>query len=347
VGTRTIDTGVVFQVDEVGRVSAGTISVTASSATVTGTGTEFLSSFRVGSTITANGETHTITSITSDVLMATETAWTNTFSGAYSTASGTLARMLQNGTLALGALATTTSPGTGIGPASSTLQVAPLLNMSASTTNTAGITSDVYAYKTIAGNTNVMGTQGSVRITASNTANWGTTSTNIGATGMYGQISSESGATGAISSVAGFRTTLGNSAPGLTYTRAYGYQLTAVFGSNMTSIAGLALTALTTGTNNTYALLGTLTIPTGNWGIYSATTYDSYFAGSIGIGAITPTSRVDVTGAQGYNQFRMRTSYTPTATGDTNGNTGDMAWDADYIYIKTGAGWKRTALSTF
>lgn len=61
----------------------------------------------------------------------------------------------------------------------------------------------------------------------------------------------------------------------------------------------------------------------------------------------SPASALDVDGVTGYNQFRMRETYTPSSSADANGNTGDVAWDADYIYIKTGAGWKRTALSTF
>ena len=40
-------------------------------------------------------------------------------------------------------------------------------------------------------------------------------------------------------------------------------------------------------------------------------------------------------------------SYTPTSTADTNGETGDIAYDDSYFYIKTSAGWKRSHLSTF
>jgi hypothetical protein len=61
----------------------------------------------------------------------------------------------------------------------------------------------------------------------------------------------------------------------------------------------------------------------------------------------TPTSAVDVTGANGYSQLRMRTTYTPSSTADTNGNTGDFSWDSNYIYVKTASGWKRSALTTF
>ncbi|MCB9201845.1 MAG: hypothetical protein H6604_02185 [Flavobacteriales bacterium] len=71
--------------------------------------------------------------------------------------------------------------------------------------------------------------------------------------------------------------------------------------------------------------------------------------GNVGIGTTssTATSRLHLNGANGYNQLRLEKSYTPTSSADTNGNTGDMAWDANYIYIKTASGWKRSALATF
>ncbi|MCK4597097.1 hypothetical protein KAU04_03625, partial [bacterium] len=69
--------------------------------------------------------------------------------------------------------------------------------------------------------------------------------------------------------------------------------------------------------------------------------------GNVGIGTTSPTAKLDVNGANGYDQVRMRTSYTPTGTGDTNGNAGDVAWDDNYVYIKTSGGWKRAALGTF
>jgi len=68
----------------------------------------------------------------------------------------------------------------------------------------------------------------------------------------------------------------------------------------------------------------------------------------LGLGGVyAPTSLLDLNAANGYAQLRLRTPYTPTGTADTNGNTGDVAWDDDYIYIKTSVGWKRAALTTF
>ncbi len=73
----------------------------------------------------------------------------------------------------------------------------------------------------------------------------------------------------------------------------------------------------------------------------------SPYGGNVGIGTSSPTAKLDVDASSGYNQLRMRTSYTPTGTADSNGNVGDIAWDNSYIYIKTTAGWKRTALEAF
>jgi hypothetical protein len=59
------------------------------------------------------------------------------------------------------------------------------------------------------------------------------------------------------------------------------------------------------------------------------------------------TSRLDVSGEEGYNQLRLRKKFTPTSSSDTHGAIGDVSWDDDYIYIKTSSGWKRSTLGTF
>lgn len=66
-----------------------------------------------------------------------------------------------------------------------------------------------------------------------------------------------------------------------------------------------------------------------------------------GIGTLSPTAKMDITGVNGYNQFRLRTNYTPTSSADANGSTGSISWDDNFIYVKTSAGWKRSALTTF
>ncbi|MFO7613880.1 MAG: hypothetical protein R6W71_04495 [Bacteroidales bacterium] len=69
--------------------------------------------------------------------------------------------------------------------------------------------------------------------------------------------------------------------------------------------------------------------------------------GNIGIGTTTPSAKLDIYNTTGYNQLRMQTSYTPTGSSDNNGHTGDIAWDDDYVYIKTSTVWKRAALTTW
>jgi hypothetical protein len=71
-------------------------------------------------------------------------------------------------------------------------------------------------------------------------------------------------------------------------------------------------------------------------------------SGKTGIGINgAPTSKLDVAGDSGYSQLRLRTTYTPTSSTDTNGNTGDFSWDSNYIYVKTPSGWKRATLTAF
>ena len=66
---------------------------------------------------------------------------------------------------------------------------------------------------------------------------------------------------------------------------------------------------------------------------------------SVGIQTSAPTSKLHVVGDAGYNQFRMEVGFTPSGTTDTNGQVGNVAYDDDYIYIKTISGWGRTVLS--
>lgn len=92
-------------------------------------------------------------------------------------------------------------------------------------------------------------------------------------------------------------------------------------------------------TGNSQASGATVHTLTNRWWLKGGTGYFSNTS--------SPTSSVDVSNANGYSQFRMRTTYTPTSSSDTNGNTGDFSWDGNYFYIKTATGWKRAALTTF
>lgn len=79
---------------------------------------------------------------------------------------------------------------------------------------------------------------------------------------------------------------------------------------------------------------------------------DAPSAGVVDLGGrlvFSTTGAVRLSGAlgSGYNVLRIMDQYTPTGTADANGGFGTLAWDDDYIYMKTSAGWKRAALSTF
>ncbi|MGH1335862.1 MAG: hypothetical protein ACRBFS_07010 [Aureispira sp.] len=47
------------------------------------------------------------------------------------------------------------------------------------------------------------------------------------------------------------------------------------------------------------------------------------------------------------NNKNQLKAFTPKNTKDKRGEMGDRAWDNNYLYIKTTAGWKRTVLTTF
>ena len=67
------------------------------------------------------------------------------------------------------------------------------------------------------------------------------------------------------------------------------------------------------------------------------------YLGRVGIGTSDPTNALDVNS----DSIRVRTSQTPATAGAT-GNQGEIAWDADYIYICVATNtWKRVAISTW
>ena len=140
----------------------------------------------------------------------------------------------------------------------------------------------------------------------------------------------------------------GYQATNASYSNLFGFNVGRTFtGNNLGSnniIIGTNITlpnATANAINIGGVLFGTGTYSTTGGNPLTATTA----SGKIGIQVVTPTATLDVSGTTGYNQIRMRTSYTPSSSGDTNGNVGDIAWDNTYIYIKTNTGWGRTQLS--
>jgi len=72
------------------------------------------------------------------------------------------------------------------------------------------------------------------------------------------------------------------------------------------------------------------------------------FAGGNGSAAVVEINgKLDVSGTTGYNQFRMRTSYTPSGSADSNGQPGDISWDDNFFYWRTSTQWLRISGETW
>lgn len=92
------------------------------------------------------------------------------------------------------------------------------------------------------------------------------------------------GAAGVAALVSGFDVTALNVTAGGAVTAAYGFRSVNIGKSGITGAAGIAIDAISAATNNVCALLGTLTIPAGNWGLYNASANDNLLTGKTGHG---------------------------------------------------------------
>lgn len=73
---------------------------------------------------------------------------------------------------------------------------------------------------------------------------------------------------------------------------------------------------------------------------------------AIGVGSFALDSLEWVAGGYAHKvivrgRFNVETPRTPSGSADAQGLVGDIAWDSNFIYVKTSGGWKRSALSTF
>ena len=65
-------------------------------------------------------------------------------------------------------------------------------------------------------------------------------------------------------------------------------------GASATNMIGITVANQTTATNNTNLLLGASVSPAGDFSIYSPSSYDSYFAGDVGIGIAAPLAKLHI-----------------------------------------------------
>ena len=78
-------------------------------------------------------------------------------------------------------------------------------------------------------------------------------------------------------------------------------------------------------------------------GFYFPSSGNISVAGNLGIGTSSPSTLLDINN----DKFRVRNSKTPVSTTDT-GNTGDICWDSNYIYVCTNTNsWTRTPISSW
>lgn len=127
----------------------------------------------------------------------------------------------------------------------------------------------------------------------------------------------------------------------------WGHTLAAPSGySNALSVgtAGLSQSLLVVNTNGSFKIghLASAVSQLQGDGI-DTFSFDGAVRQKLGINA-TPVSALEVYSLSGYNQFKLKQSYTPTGTADSNGTIGDTAWDTGYFYLKTNTGaWGRVA----
>lgn len=86
---------------------------------------------------------------------------------------------------------------------------------------------------------------------------------------------------------------LANSVKSGTVTTSRGINIGALYGTN---IGAIAINNQTLGTNNSNLIMGQVAIPSGNFNIYAASTYNNYFAGKLGIGLSSPLSWINIGG---------------------------------------------------
>jgi hypothetical protein len=75
----------------------------------------------------------------------------------------------------------------------------------------------------------------------------------------------------------------------------------------------------------------------------------------VGIGTTAPEARLDVNGdvaiSGSGSSLTIKNPQVPAGSGDSMGQKGQIAWDENYLYVKTQAGpeqvWKRVALETW
>lgn len=315
-------------------VGQGTISVTATSVSIVGTGTQFQYDFFIGDTIVANGETQIIKTIPSNTSMTTVSAWANTFSGVYTLTGGTTHLLASKGILLLGGSSIALAVNTGFLQANRAW-TNPL------SVNGMVVTTTINKTDADSANTSNIALNFTASMGATNTKNW--TNGSLALVGCIGQVKVDNGAAGIATSSTGFYAAITNSSGTATLTSVWGFRMAGITIANsgiITSAAAIAAANVTAATNNTQLLLGTTTIPSGNFGIYSSNTSDNYIAGRMGLGVAAPLSILHLSaGTATANTAPLQLN---SGTLETTPRAGveEFLTDNRYFTITTGAARK-------
>ncbi|MDQ3094107.1 MAG: right-handed parallel beta-helix repeat-containing protein, partial [bacterium] len=158
-------------------------------------------------------------------------------------------------------------------------------------------------------------------------------------TGTYNKV--EAYGAGSITTAVGTDNLITLTSTG-TIANAYGTRIQAATDTgagSITSLAGIAVDEQAVATNNTNLLIGTTTIPAGQFSIYNSSTDDNVFAGNLRVGSTAaPTVALDVTGAAAISNTLAVTGLT-TLNGGLTVETGDtFTFNGDAITDLTGSG---------
>lgn len=167
----------------------------------------------------------------------------------------------------------------------------------------------------------------------------------------FNAVTQITGAGGTVTYAVGFRTQITISGGGvLTSGAAVLIATPTNSSSTMTSLAGIAIAAQTTATNSTYLLMGTTTVPTGNFALYSPISTPSSHLGNFGIGLaanVLPTNSLSLTGQSAQIAWMERHTTANTAgnnltvqsggatSGATNKSAGSLILSSG---VSTGSG---------
>lgn len=287
-------------------IGQGTITVTASGTTVQGNGSDFFDYFNVGDFIYANGEAHTITSVNGPLQTLTTDAWTNNFTGVYSTTVSNSLNLSSNGNLVFN---TNTN---GIG-----LRVFQTVTNGTPAGSVQSFQSTIISSNTVASqNTFLNSFVSGITIAATQTQNL--TNSNQGVSSFVSGLTIANNTNAySIADISNYYSTFVNNSANTTITNGYIYRANTFTntGGTITNMVGINTPVFTGGTitNQTHFLVGSLTALTGNWAYYNNTALTNYLGSGKNF-----INRTTDDGTEALLQVNGNTNYVGQISGNIN-----------------------------